>query len=130
MNVEIFSLCDAATQQTGKLNILGAFDSVYAKKAPIVISQCALALRLRFSLSEQGEHSISVKFIDIDGKEIVPPIKGALTVNFNEGQVSVSQNLVLNIHGFKIDNPGQYSIRLVVDEHEISSLPLHIALRD
>ena len=34
MNIEAFLLCDAATDQQGKLNILGAFDNLYAKKIP------------------------------------------------------------------------------------------------
>jgi len=42
MNIEIIALCDAATDQQGKLNILGAFDTVFTKSLPTVHTQCAV----------------------------------------------------------------------------------------
>ncbi|MHC4882477.1 MAG: DUF6941 family protein, partial [Planctomycetota bacterium] len=32
--MEAFLLCDAATDQNGKLNVLGAFDNIFAKETP------------------------------------------------------------------------------------------------
>jgi len=61
MNIELFVLCDAATDQQGKLNILGAFDSLWAQKVPVSHPQCAVALRIRFSKIEEGEHNIKDK---------------------------------------------------------------------
>ena len=52
MNIEVFSLCDAATIEGGKLNMLGAFDTIMAEKVPVVHPQCTIALRLRFNASE------------------------------------------------------------------------------
>ena len=36
MRVEVFSLCNAATADAGKLNMLGAFDAIRAAKMPVV----------------------------------------------------------------------------------------------
>jgi len=36
MRLEVFSLCDAATSEKGKLNILGAFDTIWVSKIPLV----------------------------------------------------------------------------------------------
>ena len=44
MNIEVFSLCDAATNDRGKLNILGAFDTIGLVKLPGVHLQCSVAL--------------------------------------------------------------------------------------
>jgi len=41
MEIEVFSICDAATSDSGKLNILGAFDMMWV---PI---QLNLQLRMR-----------------------------------------------------------------------------------
>ena len=57
MRVEVFSLCDAATTDGGKLNLLGAFDAIWVKTMPVVHAQCAIALRVRFSRSERGEQN-------------------------------------------------------------------------
>ena len=67
MDVEAFILCDCATDQQGKLNILGAFDRLYTRKIPAVHPACAVAVRLRFSKFEEGEHTIKINLIDADG---------------------------------------------------------------
>ena len=36
MKVEIFALCDAATESQGKLNLLGTFDQLVAGSVPVV----------------------------------------------------------------------------------------------
>lgn len=126
MQIEIFSLCDAATQQSGKLNILGAIDSIFSPKLPVSIPQCALALRVRFGLSEKGIHKVSVRFIDSDGKNLVKPINGELNIRFPKGQTSLSQNLILNIQRLTIQKSGEYAIRLLIDNQQMATLPLFI----
>ena len=32
MNIQVAVLCDAATDENGKLNLLGAFDTIYTQK--------------------------------------------------------------------------------------------------
>ena len=54
MRLEIFSLCDAATADFGKLSMLGVFDTIWAIKIPAVHPQCAIALRVRFEKIERG----------------------------------------------------------------------------
>ena len=53
MNVELFVLCDAATDYQGKLNILGTFDAIRAKEMPVVYPLCTVALRMRFQKTEE-----------------------------------------------------------------------------
>ena len=61
MNIEIAAICDAATANDagGRLNILGAFDRIFAK-FPLVIPQCSAAFRLRYQRSEAGTHQLSL----------------------------------------------------------------------
>ena len=66
MDVEAFLLCDAATDQLGKMNVLGAFDAIYAHKAPIVHPQFSVALRIRFSKSESANHPFRLNIINED----------------------------------------------------------------
>lgn len=129
MQVEIFVLCDAATADFGKLSILGAFDTIWAQAMPLVHPQCAVTLRVRFSLIERGEHKVMVKFIDLDGKDVIPPGQGSINVNFPDEQGSGSANLILNIHGLKLEKFGEYSIDLVIDGQEKASVPLLVKQR-
>jgi hypothetical protein len=127
MNIEVFSLCDAATADVaGKLNVLGAFDTIWSSKMPAVYPQCAIALRIRFEGMERGEHRVTVNFVDVDGKHIIPSAKGAVNINFPDEQRSGSANLVLNLQMLKLESYGEYSIDLTVDGRSESSLPLFV----
>lgn len=92
MQIEVFSLCDAATTDGGKLNILGAFDTVWTKKTPLIYPQCAIALRVRFEHDERGEHKVTVSFVDLDGKHVIAPANGSLNINFTDEHKSGAAN--------------------------------------
>jgi hypothetical protein len=49
-------ICDAATESLGKLNLLGAFDTLSVANFPSAHPQCALALRVIFDRADEGEH--------------------------------------------------------------------------
>ena len=124
MNIEAFLLCDAATDQRGKLNILGAFDTIWARKLPYIHPACAIALRIRFEISEEGNHPVKILVIDEDGKPAGPNLKGSVNVKVSENRNSMVTNLVLNIHGLKLEKYGQYRIDLTIDNQTIKDLPL------
>lgn len=124
MTVEIFALCDAATVNGGKLNILGAFDSAYAPQAPGIHAHCALALRLRFARAEEGERRIQMNIIDADGRPIMPSLNGALSIVFNSDDESLVANFIVNIQQLKLEKFGAYSIDLAVDDRHQASIPL------
>jgi hypothetical protein len=129
MQIEVFSLCDAATAGGGKLNVLGAFDTIWAKEVPVVYPQCTVALRVRFLSSEGDKHEVSVKFIDADGKHVVPPTGGVINIKYPQGQRSSSANLILNIQGLKLEKYGEYSIDLAIGKTSWASLPLFVKKR-
>ena len=130
MNIEVFSLCDAATVDVaGKLNVLGAFDTIWSNKMPAVYPQCAIALRIRFENIERGEHGVTVNFVDLDGKHIIPSANGKININFSDEERSGSANLVINLQMLKLGNYGEYSIDLAVDNRKEASLPLFVRER-
>ena len=75
MNIQVAVLCDAATEDNGKLNLLGAFDTIYAPQLPAVHPQCAVALRVTFTAGDEGQHKLTLNFINADGHAIMPPIE-------------------------------------------------------
>jgi len=130
MEIETFVLCDAAVDYMGKLSILGTFDTVSAASLPIVWPHCSLALRLRFSRVEEGEHRVRISFIDADGRTVVPPMEGRVAISFRPAMTTAATNLVLNIDRLKLERAGEYAIDLAVDGRQEKTLPLYVRLRE
>ena len=110
MQIEVFSLCDAATVDVaGKLKLALEFSALQS--------------------IERGAHKVSVNFVDIDGKHIIPPANGTININFSDEQRSGSTNLVFNLQMLKLEKYGEYSIDLAVDSKKEASLPVFILLK-
>ena len=129
MRVEVFSICDAATNDANKLNILGIFDAIWAAKVPVLHPQCAIALRIRFDAHEVGEHTVAVSFMDADGKHVIPSAQGVIQVTLANGQRSGSADLILNIQSLRLESFGEHSIDLAIDGANAASLPLFVKKR-
>jgi hypothetical protein len=127
MNVQIFTLCDAATlDAAGKLNILGSFDRLSGAAEPIVHMHCALALKLRFERVEEGQKKLRLAFIDSDGAAVMPPIDGMAEVRFQDNDSSSSVSLALGIQQLKLPKFGEYSIDLAIGGRHEGSIPLFV----
>ncbi|MBN1392596.1 MAG: hypothetical protein JW947_07315 [Sedimentisphaerales bacterium] len=126
MNIEAFLLCDAATDQQGKLNVLGAFDTIWAKNVPTMHPACAIAVRIRFEKIEEGSHPIRIHIIDEDGKPIGPKLEGNVNVRVGDDVDSGIANIVLNIQRLKLEKYGQYRIDIAIDNQMKGSLPFHV----
>ena len=126
MNIEAFLLCDAATDQMGKLNILGAFDHLVVQKMPAKHPACAIAGRIRFERFEEGDHKIKVQMIDEDAKPLGPKLEGNMNVRFTGDTDSAVSNFILNIQGLQLEKYGQYRIDLSIDGQIQASLPFYV----
>jgi hypothetical protein len=125
MNIQVAVLCDAATDDNGKLNLLGAFDTIYTPQLPATHPQCSIALRVTFSSGDEGKHTLRLNFVDADGHSIMPdfppiPVEVALPDDMHFG----TRNFIVNIQQLKFENPGLYSIDISLDDQPQSSIPL------
>jgi hypothetical protein len=125
VNVEAFLLCDAATDTHGKLNVLGAFDSIFVRSVPAVHQNCAIVLRLRMSRSEAGEHKVAIHFVDEDGNYIVKPLEGSIRVGAGN-ELTSATNLILHLQGLKLPRFGELAINLIFDDEPAATVPLHV----
>ncbi len=127
MKVEIFTLCDAATEYGGKLNILGSFDHLWAKEVPVVHPHCAVAIKLRFARIEEGNHRLRITVGDADGKLVLPALDASVAVRFTaDGDETAVANLILNIQQLKLPSFGEYTVDMAVDGRQEGSLPLYL----
>jgi hypothetical protein len=126
VTVELFCLCDAATEAGGKLNILGAFDRVWSAEAPVQIAQCAVAARVRFAREEEGKHQLRITLSDDDGKLAIPALDSAMEIRFGGGELTVPINLVVLLPQLKLPHFGDYTVDLALDANHVASLPLAV----
>jgi hypothetical protein len=124
MNIQVAVLCDAATDENGKLNLLGAFDTICTSQLPATHPQCSVALRVTFFNGEEGKRSLRFNFVDADGRSIMdfPPIPVEITLP--EDVHFGTRNFIVNIQQLKFENPGLYSIDISVDGQSLASIPL------
>ena len=125
MNIQVAVLCDAATDDNGKLNLLGAFDTIKTPQLPAIHPQCSIALRVTFFSGDEGKHDLHLNFVDADGRPIMqnfPPIP--VEVTLPEDMHFGTRNFIVNIQQLKFDNPGLYSIDIRVDDQPQASIPL------
>ncbi len=125
MNIQVAVLCDAATDDNGKLNLLGAFDTIYARELPAIHPQCSVALRVTFFNGDEGKHTLRLNFVDADGRSIMPdfppiPVEVTLPDDVHFG----TRNFIINIQQLKFDEPGLYSVDVSLDDQSQASIPL------
>jgi hypothetical protein len=128
MNIQVAVLCDAATEDNGKLNLLGAFDTIFAPQLPAVHPQCAVALRVTFMSGDEGSRQLKLNFVNADGRPIMPPIEIPVAVGLPDDVHFVTRNFIINIQQLKFAEAGLYSVDVRLDDKSQASIPLSIKL--
>jgi hypothetical protein len=131
MIVQIATLCDSAADYGGKLCVMGSFDTLCAREFPVVHPQCSLALRFTFDHHEAGRHGFSVRCLDPEGNEALPPFDPVVDVTFpSEFVPFVTRNLVLNLQRVKFERPGIYAWEVRHHNAVVMRIPLRVTLFD
>ncbi len=126
MNIQVAVLCDAATDDNGKLNLLGAFDTIYAPQLPAVHPQCAVALRVTFVPGDEGDRKLKLNFVNADGHGIMPPIDIPVTVALPDDAHFITRNFIVNIQGLKFPEAGLYSVDVRLDDQSQAGIQLWV----
>ena len=126
MEIEIFTLCDFAQDNSGKLTVVGTFDGIHSKQFPFTQATFSVACRLRFSEKETGQHEMRLRFIDGNGKELLQPIGGEMNIPPPTNGQYTTINLVFNLNQIKFEKPGRYAFELYIDDEWTSGLPLFV----
>jgi hypothetical protein len=126
MNIQVAVLCDAATEDNGKLNLLGSFDTIFAPQLPAVHPQCAVALRVTFMSGDEGEHKLKLNFVNADGHAIMPPIEIPVSVVLPDDVHFLTRNFIVNIQQLKFAEEGLYSVDVRLDEVSQAGIPLSV----
>jgi hypothetical protein len=129
MKIELFTFCDFAQENGGKLTIVGTFDTIISRNFPCVHPQLSVVIRLRFDLWEFANHTFRIETRDLDGGAQIEPITGNLAVK-GVGNATAVSHLVFTIGNLHFKNPGVVNFALYIDDKEIGSIPLYIRKND
>lgn len=125
MEVDIFTLCDSAQEYSGKLIIIGTFNSIYAKEFPTLHPEFALVARVVFGEDEKGIHNIDFS-IKKDNEDVYIMLPGQMTADTTntKGKDAVI-NVVVKGNNIPIPSAGTYIVTLKVDD-QVWKSELHV----
>jgi hypothetical protein len=125
MKVEIFTLCDFASADAGgKLNVIGIFDTIWARELPATYGLCAIAIRIRFDKIEEGLKKLKLSFVDSDGNPVMPGMEMQIQVQVPPPLQQSNAQVVFLIPQIKFSSFGEHSIDLAIDGRQEASTPL------
>ncbi|MDR2841912.1 MAG: hypothetical protein LBV52_01785 [Spirochaetaceae bacterium] len=125
MNLELFSLCDFAQENGGKLTVVGTFDTIISRSFPCVHPQLSVVIRMRFNIGEFSRHEFRIETRNLDGEMSMENVGGTIDVK-GVGNATAVSHLLFNINNLKFNTPGIINFVLYIDNKEISSIPLYI----
>jgi hypothetical protein len=132
MDVHFFTLCEAATECQGSLNVLGTFDVIRIDEVPYVVRCKSFAASLRFGRNDTGPHVLRLAFVNDDGKHVGDIAEATINVKFSDDTLnlsSVNYPFVAKIVELRFTEYGDYSIDLSVDGKHLASCPLFVRKR-
>jgi hypothetical protein len=125
MKIELFTFCDFAQENGGKLTIVGTFDTIISRNFPCVHPQLSVVIRLRFDLWEFSSHNFRIEARDLDGEMPINDINGSLDVK-GAGNTTAVSHLVFSISNLRFKGSGVLNFTLYIDDKELCSIPLYV----
>lgn len=129
MDIQIATLCKSATEfPNQEMVIVGTLDTIAAAELPVVIPQCAIAMRICITPEDSGKHQFGVNIIDGDGNSLDEnmPIMADMPIELPESVPFLTRNLILNLQGLKFPEDGVYSIDMTLNDELIQRVPLRV----
>ena len=126
MEVDLAVVADAANvSQEGKLNILGVFDTIWAREFPFRHAAMVFVLRVRADLADQGTHQLEIRLMDADGAQLFKA-EGPLKVPGGLPGRPIKPHVIMGLSGVSFPRPGDYSFEVLIDSRHLRSVPLWV----
>jgi hypothetical protein len=126
MEVDLAVVADAANvSQEGKLNILGVFDTIWAREFPFRHAAMVFVLRVRADFTDQGAHELEIRLMDADGAQLFKA-EGPLKVPGGPPGRPIKPHVIMGLSGISFPGPGDYSFEVKIDERHLKSVPLWV----
>jgi hypothetical protein len=125
MRVTLALLADGANvSREGKLNILGVFDTLFARTFPTTHAQMQLVIRFEAETREEvATPRLEVQFVSEDD-HVLFRLPGTMTVGQGPRGGTVRLEHILTLTNLQLDAPGRYRFHIVVDGETLATVPL------
>ena len=121
----MFTFCDFAQENGGKLTVVGTFDTIISRNFPCTHPQLSVVIRIRFDLWEFAAHGFRIETRDLNGETSMEAISGTLDVK-GVGNATAVSHLVFTIGNLFFKGPGLVNFTLFIDDKETASIPLYV----
>lgn len=131
MEARLLLLADYASleQGTGKLNIIGAFNRIFAQEFPAAHAMMYLVVRIGAELGEFNlERHLEVVLFDEDGQEKWRTPSLPFTIPTPPSGKTGEFNAVIGLQMMVFDKAGRYEFRVYVDHDQRGVIPLDLEL--
>ena len=126
MEIEFAFLCDYA-QQESKLNAIGiGWDTIMAPELPVRHTIMTFVARLRGSVAEAGVKDVTVRIIDADGQDVIPPVQQQMLFNVQSPALFGFLNVVIQLGGLELRSYGAYAIHLLLSGNELARVAFQV----
>lgn len=126
MDVDLAVIADAANvSQEGKLNILGVFDTIWAREFPCRHAVMVFVLRVRADFTDKGAHQLEIRLMDADGAQLFKA-EGPLNVPGGPPGRPIKPHVIMGLGGISFPRAGDYSFEVMIDGRHLKSVPLWV----
>ncbi len=127
MEVKLALLADGANvSREGKLNLLGIFDTLFARSFPTTHPQMQLVIRFEAAAQEAGStRQVEIQLVAGDGS-ILFRLPGALAVQQHGLGDAIRMDHVLTLNHVQFERPGRYRFDVLVDGRVAAAVPLQV----
>lgn len=127
MDLSFAFLCDSAQDSGGKLHALGiGVDTLHAGSLPAVHPHLSLVVRFSYGRADEGDHQFSIAVLDADGKNVVSPVGGQMTLRLDGEETRGGANLVVDLQNAQFTTYGPHEVSVSVDGHAFATLPIAV----
>lgn len=117
MEIKIFTVCDFAQDNVGKLTIVGIFDSIFSARIPFNYDSFSIACRVHLTEEEKKNNQhLQLKFMQEDGANYAQDID----INFTPTLQTDTYNIVVNMRGVLFGKAGKYCVQLLKEDDAIA----------
>lgn len=121
MKIAILLTADYASIDpgSGKLNMLGVFNTIRARSFPTMHSRFYLAIRVVGDHNvERTEHKLAIQLADLDGKELVA-LEGSFALQATAPGVDSQHDFSFEFNDLVFPEPGDYRFYVSIDNDTV-----------
>ena len=126
LRIEIFTVCESASDNHGRLSLAGTFENVQTPQFPLILPQLLVVVRVRFWPMEGLLHTVRLTVTDPDGRQIMTPVESPASLQPRSDEQSAAYNIMFPLRDVCIEGPGEHAIDFYLNDVLQGRLPLNV----